>query len=90
MSGTQLELFQSTGWEHLFPYWRERLKNWPAEAWMFRHNRETTGWSVARQGYAFAQWLFSHGQMSREELKRWWRFSRRLDAWDHAARSGTE
>jgi hypothetical protein len=72
----QLELFASHPDERLFPYWRKRLAAWPCDVFTYRNMRDTTGWSMARQGMCFARWLFKAGQMSRSELRRWWRLER--------------
>ena len=82
---TQLELFVRDSEEGLFPYWRESLRGWLEDVWMFRHNRNTTGWSMARQGLLFARCLLSHGQMTRAEFRRWWRLERRVKRWDSFA-----
>ena len=74
----QLELFARDPMEHLFPYWRDRLQEWVRDIWRYRHQRDTTGWSMARQGYIFAQCLFMHEQMARPELRRWWRLDKRV------------
>jgi len=74
----QLELLPAHPHEHLFPYWRSRLSRWPSEVFMWRNRRNTTGWSMACQGFAFARHLFSSGQMSRAEFRRWWRLNRRV------------
>lgn len=74
----QLELIATHPHEKLWPYWRERLQEWPGEVWRWRHSRGTTGWSMATQGYGFAQFLFRDGQISKQELRRWWRFDRRI------------
>lgn len=78
----QLELLQKNCYEHLFRRWREDLMEWPQEVWVSRHNRETSGWSMATQTYCHARWLFREGQMGRAELKRWWKFNRRVQMWD--------
>lgn len=78
MSAEQLSLFRVDPYTHLFPYWREQLTQWPKEALYYRHHRNCTGWSMALGGYDFARMLFRHGQLSREQLRRYWRFNRRL------------
>jgi hypothetical protein len=78
----QLELFQRDPSEHLFPYWRKRLLAWPREVLIYRHYRNTTGWSMACQDFMFAGLLLRHGQLSRPEYRRWWRFERRVKRWD--------
>ena len=74
----QLELFVRDRNEHLFPYWREPFREWVRDAFHYRHHRDSTGWSEATQGYMFAQLLYRAGQMTKAELRRWWRFDRRL------------
>jgi len=78
----QLELFAKDGSEHLFPYWRDSLRQWVNEVRFYRGAWNSTGWSMATQGYSFAQLLFRHGQMTRKELRRWFRFHRRVKRLD--------
>ena len=82
----QLELFTRDPMEPLFPYWRESLRACLDDVWHFRHNRNTTGWSMATQGLSYAGWLYQHGQINRTEFRRWWKFfrrARRLDQTDN-------
>lgn len=81
-NGTQLELFKRDPMESLFPYWRERLRHWLEDVWMYRHNHNTTGWSMACQGLLFPEMLFRHGQITKTEFRRWWRLQRRVRRWD--------
>lgn len=81
----QLELFPRDAYENLFPYWRASLRQWLKDVWMFRHNRNTTGWSMARQGFQFARCLLIHGQISKAEFRRWQRLERRVKRWDSFA-----
>jgi hypothetical protein len=67
--------------EHLFPYWRERLAEWPCEVRYWRHDRNTTGWSMASQGFSFARFLFGEGEMTRQEFRRWFKFNCRVRRW---------
>jgi len=78
----QLELFQRDPYEHLFPYWRERLDRWPTTVFEWRHHRYTTGWSMATQQFFFAEALFRQGQLTREQFRRFLRFERRVRRWD--------
>lgn len=82
MTAQQLDLFAAADDAELVPYWREQLRGLPAEVFAWRHHLNTTGWSVARSGWLFALWLYSAGQMTRAELRRWWRFGRRCDRWE--------
>lgn len=77
----QLELIPQNKHERMWPLWRKDLWDSVRDAWDFRHWPHTTGWSMAVQSYRSAQWLFQDGQMHRAELKRWWKFHRRLNAW---------
>lgn len=80
----QLELLPAHPDEHLFPYWRDRLAEWPRHVFEYRNMPETSGWSMATQKMCFARWLFRAGQMTRDEFRRWARFNRRVlrrDAW---------
>jgi hypothetical protein len=74
----QPDLFAIDPSTPLFPYWRRSMRAWPREAFIFRHNHNTTGWSMARQGLMFPRMLLWHGQITRAEYLRWWRFDRRL------------
>lgn len=67
------------------------------DAYLSRHNVNTTGWSYAIHGKLFASLLFIDGQISKAEYRRWWRFFRRLRRWErttiarqryHSARGG--
>lgn len=78
----QLQLFTVDPCEHLFPYWRGRLERWPAEVFRWRHYRYTTGWSMCCSEYSFARSLFCHGQITRRQLRRYWRFDRRVMRWE--------
>ena len=78
----QLELFKRDEKEYLFPYWRESLRRWVCDVYQWRGYPYTTGWSMACQGYMFARLLYSHGQLSRSELRRYFRFDRRVQRWD--------
>ncbi len=80
--GAQLELFARDPHEHLFPYWRQQLLAWCEGVWMWRHHRDTTGWSMATQGLSFARLLFRSSQMSKAEFRRWWLFDRRVRRWN--------
>jgi hypothetical protein len=75
---TQLEFLRPHPDEHLFPYWRRCLSNWPRQVFLYRNMPETTGWSMATQMMCFARWLFEAGQMSRSDFRRWARFNRRV------------
>lgn len=77
----QLELFVADPDEGLFPYWRDELREWVDTTWHFRHHRNCTGWSSAEQGYEVAYDLFRHGQMTRSEFRRWYRFNARIRRW---------
>jgi hypothetical protein len=83
----QPELFAIDPDTTLFPYWRRSMLHWPKEAFMFRHYHNTTGWSMARQGLMFPRMLFRHGQITRAEYRRWWRFDRRIKRIDTAHRN---
>lgn len=72
----QLELLPAHPDEHLFPYWRRRLADWPRQVFLYRNMPETSGWSMATQMMCFARFLFEAGQMTRAEFRRWWRFGR--------------
>lgn len=78
----QLELFQRAPCEHLFPYWKGRLDRWPSEVFEWRHYRDTTGWSMATGEFSFARFLFRHGQLTRQQFRRFFRFARRVKRWD--------
>ena len=81
----QLELFPSIAQvkrHQLAPFWRESLSAWPRGVFRWRHSRETSAWSMATGGYGYAILLFTAGQMDRRELRRWWRFNRRVMRWD--------
>ena len=80
----QLELLPAHPDEHLFPYWRKQLAEWPCNVFQFRNMPETTGWSMATQKMCFARWLFGAGEMSRAEFRRWARFNRRVRRRDEA------
>jgi len=82
----QLELFPKDPMEHLFPYWRDSLRQGMRDALLFRHHADTSGWSMARQSWFFATCLFRHGQITRSEYRRWWRFGRRMHRWTLAYR----
>ena len=81
----QPELFARDPSEGLYPYWRESLRVWLDDVRFYRHIRDTTGWSMATQGLLFAECLMRHGQMTRAEFRRWWRFERRVKRWDKMA-----
>ena len=83
---SQLDLFERDPCEHLFPYWRESLRGWLEDVWQFRHKPETTGWSMACQGFIFAEFLYQHGQMIKPDFRRYWRFNRRVKRWHDRAR----
>lgn len=74
------QLTLALGIEHaeLFPYWRESLKSWVADALYYRHARNSTGWSMVLQGFLFARLLARNGQLSRVDFRRYWRFNRRI------------
>lgn len=74
---TQIELIPKNEWEHLYPHWRESLQHAIRDAFYFRHARNTTGWSYAIGGISFAESLFRHGQLTREEFRRYFVFFRR-------------
>jgi len=76
----QLELFKPA--PPLSPWWREQLKGWLEDAWRYRHNRHTTGWSMATQGMLYARLLYKTGQMEKAEFRRWFKFHRRILRWD--------
>ena len=78
----QIELFPAQPNEELFPYWREQLKAWPCEIMLNRHARGCTGWSMATQGFCFAEFLFMAGQMTKAEFRRWFRLHRRVLHWN--------
>jgi hypothetical protein len=87
----QLDLLPKDDWEHLFPYWRDSLKSDINDAFYFRHARNTTGWSSCRGGISFARFLFRHGQMTKNEFCRYWKFFRRVErweSWDYKAKPG--
>lgn len=62
----------------LTDYWRERLRRWPSDVLFWRHHRDTTGWSMATQGFCFARFLFRDGLMSKVEFRRWFSLHRRV------------
>jgi hypothetical protein len=79
----QLELFTTfDDRKPLLDYWRKSLKEWPANVREWRHQRDTTGWSMATGGYSFARILFMDGKITRQAYKRWWKFHRRVMRWD--------
>jgi hypothetical protein len=69
-------------YEHLYPYWRERLKNWIKEVYGFRHARYTSGWSSATQGFFFAELLHRECQISESEFQRYARLDKRVQRWE--------
>jgi len=77
----QAELFAKDPHEALFPYWKDSLGSWLRDVWLYRHDRNTTGWSMATQGLLFARLLFGSGQLTRAEFRRWWRLDRRVQRW---------
>ena len=87
MKTIQGELFPRNQYEHLFPYWKKRLKEWIQDVWMYRHFRGCTGWSMARQGLCFARLLFQEGQITREQFSRFVRLKIRVDRWDKKGRN---
>jgi hypothetical protein len=81
---TQIELFD-LGWikeessrrkEHKrdVEYWKKSLRKWPGDVWLYRHCIITTGWSMARQSWIFARFLFRYGEINKNEYRRWFRF----------------
>lgn len=62
----QLELLAPPPANHR--HWRESLKRWPGEAFHWRHARNTTGWSMVRQDFIFAELLFRAGEMKQMDL----------------------
>lgn len=83
----QLSLGLTSRHADLHPYWRAQLKQWVHNALYYRHARGTTGWSMATDGYDFARWLFRDGQLSRGELKRYFRFNLRIQRMEKAWRA---
>lgn len=84
MKTEQLLLLAEDPSAHLFPYWQESLREWVRDALYYRHSRYSTGWSMALQGYMFARLLFQHGQLGRAQLRRYFRFNRRLQRMEAA------
>jgi hypothetical protein len=76
---TQLQLDLSLG-QHpeLHQYWRTQLRSAIKDAWIYRHARNTTGWSMACQGNAFAIMLHTEGQMTAGAFQRYNRFFTRI------------
>lgn len=80
--GDQLDLIPVGKYEHLYSYWRDRMDQWICDVRRFRHAQNSTGWSMACQGFSFALHLFACGQMDRAQFKRYWSFNRRVQWWD--------
>jgi hypothetical protein len=80
---TQLDLFGTLPNENKHRYWRQRLKQWPQEAFESRHHTESSGWGMAMLGGWFADLLHRDGAMDEMEYMRWTNFERRLQRWDH-------
>jgi hypothetical protein len=68
--------------QHLFPYWREQLIQGMKDVFHFRHNVNTTGWSLASMSTVFAKMLYDSNQMSDHEYRRWMRFKARINRWE--------
>jgi len=66
----------------LIKYWQSSLNDRIHLAFEFRHNTETTGWSMATQGFSFALFLWSKGRMPRSTLRRYFRFFKHLEHWE--------
>jgi len=62
----------------LWPYWKRSLAEAIKDAYYYRNHRGCTGWAYAIDGYSFARNLFRDGQMTVAELRRYYRFFRRL------------
>jgi len=83
MKYTQIELFTlSRSPKGLMDYWRKSLAQWPVDVFQWRHDRNTTGWSMSTGGFTFARLLFSEGKISRKTFKRFWKFNRRVVRWN--------
>lgn len=78
----QTDLFAGDDDPAQIEYWRRRLREWPQQVFIWRHFPRSTGWSVASQSYIFARMLCRVGQITRQELRRWWRFDRRVQRWE--------
>lgn len=74
----------NVGHAHLWPYWRGQLKSWIEDAYYYRHSRESTGWSMATEGFMFARLLYGDGQLSREQFRRYCRFNRKIQRIERA------
>jgi hypothetical protein len=85
----QLDLFKKDQYEHLLPYWWQKLKEWHRDIFQWRHRRDTTGWSMATGNYFFATALFRHGQINRKQFRRYWKFNRRVTRLDKLQSSPT-
>ena len=82
-SECQMSLGITSPYEHLYSYWRERLKDWVSEVYRFRHARYTTGWSMATQGFFFAEMLHKEGQLSTNDFERYARLDKRIQRWEN-------
>lgn len=83
MSQIQPDLFGHQPEQHQqHIYWREMLSIWLEDIWSYRHDKYTTGWSMATQGFCYARWLYRDAAMPRAEFRRWWRLNRRVMLWE--------
>lgn len=85
MNTMQLELFESDKvdqYAHLYQHWQKDLEDWPREVFSFRHDRDTTGWSMASSGFIYARMLFQCGKITRKAFRRYWKFNRRVHRWN--------
>jgi hypothetical protein len=81
----QLELFEPEKvdqYAHLYDHWKNDLIEWPREIFHYRHQRYTTGWSMASSGYMYARMLYRCGKITLIDLRRYWKFNRRVTRWN--------
>lgn len=60
-------------------HWQKSLTAWIKEAFIYRHSRQTTGWSCAMHGISFAYSLHNAGKISQKQYARFQRFHQRLE-----------